>query len=497
MSAATTGFGTAVEAPVSPRPPADPSAGTVLGPLLPVIAPWLATRRWYQGTSVSGLRPRAVTVIHGDGLPDLVVAVVDVTARGSAARYQLLLGLCRELPPRLEEAAIGTVPHGRWAGRRVYDAVADPALMGLLLRALAARRAGTLSLAPAGLYPLPVGLVPRPLTGEQSNSAVVYGDRLLLKLYRRPEPGPSPEADVLRALTAEDCTRTPRLYGSLTVEAAGGEPFTLGLIEEFVPGAEDGWQRAVRFARDHLQGPDEDPEAAQDPASSGGFTPHAHTLGQAVAEVHTALGRAFPRRRLEARDIAEDAARMKRRLAAAVTEVPQLARYRPALAALFDEYGRLAGRGCPVLAQRVHGDLHLGQALHTESGWYLVDFEGEPATPAEERALPQPVLRDVAGMLRSFDYAARTAAAGLDAATGPARQLSRRRRAAAWALRNRRAFCAGYAAAGGEDPSCRAAQLHAFEADRAVYEAVYEARHRPHWLPVPLAAVHRLAGRTR
>ncbi|MFD0313923.1 maltokinase N-terminal cap-like domain-containing protein [Streptomyces flavalbus] len=503
MSAATTGIGAAVEAPVGPRVTADASAVTVLGPLLPVLAPWLATRRWYQGTTVSGLRPRAVTVIHGDGLPDLVVAVVDVTARGTAAAptcYQLLLGLARELPRRLADAAIGTVPSGRWAGRAVYDAVADPALMGLLLRALAARRAGTLRLERAGLFPLPVGLVPRPLTGEQSNSAVVYGDRLLLKLYRRPEPGPSPEAEALRALTAEDCARTPRLYGALSVPAPGGDPLTVGLIEEFVPGAEDGWERAVRFARDHINGPG-DPEADADPGTTtgagGGFTGQAHALGQAVAEVHGALGRAFPRRRRQALDLAADAARMRRRLDTAVLEVPQLARYHAALAAVFDEYGALAGRGCPVFAQRVHGDLHLGQALHTEDGWYVVDFEGEPATPAAERALPQPVLRDVAGMLRSFDYAARTALAELDGAAGPAQQLSRRRRATAWALRNRRAFCAGYAAAGGEDPTCRTAQLTAFEADRAVYEALYEARHRPHWLPVPLAAVHRLVGRMR
>ncbi|MEU3252068.1 hypothetical protein [Streptomyces sp. NPDC006997] len=498
MSAATTGIGAAVEAPVGPLVTADPSAVTVLGPLLPVLAPWLATRRWYQGTTVSGLRPRAVTVIHGDGLPDLVVAVVDATARGTTApptRYQLLLGLARELPRRLADAAIGTVPRGRWAGRAVYDAVADPALMGLLLRSLAARRAGTLRLEPAGLFPLPVGLVPRPLTGEQSNSAVVYGDRLLLKLYRRPEPGPSPEAEALRALTAEDCARTPRLYGALSVPVTGADPLTVGLIEEFVPGAEDGWERAVRYAHDHITGPgDPDPEG---PSAGGGFTAQAHALGQAVAEVHAALGRAFPRHRRQAPDLAEDAARMRRRLDTAVLEVPQLGRYHAALAAVFDEYGGLAGRGCPVFAQRVHGDLHLGQALHTDDGWYVVDFEGEPATPAAERALPQPVLRDVAGMLRSFDYAARTALAALDGAAGPAQQLSRRRRATAWALRNRRAFCAGYAAAGGEDPTCRAAQLTAFEADRAVYEALYEARHRPHWLPVPLAAVHRLVGRTR
>ncbi|MFF9239784.1 hypothetical protein ACF1AL_13245 [Streptomyces sp. NPDC014801] len=470
------------------RVPEDPfSADAVLGPLLPLLTPWLAERRWYEGTRVDRLLPCTATVVR-EGAGALVVAVVTAhgpTAPAAGTRYQLLLGVRPDLPERLAPHTLGTVPHGPWAGEQVYDALADPALTGMLLRALAADRAPGLRLERAGRYPLPVGLVPRLLTGEQSNSAVAYGDRLLLKLYRRPEPGPHTESEVLRALTAQDCPRTPRLYGSLHLTDPDGESLTLGLIEEFVPGAEDGWTSAVRSARDHL--PDTD-------GTGGAFTARVRTLGQAVAEVHQALARAFPRGRLSAAEIAEDAARMKRRLADAVREVPQLGRHQTRLTAVFDAYGRLAGRGCPVLAQRTHGDLHLGQALYTPGGWHIVDFEGEPATPAGERVLPQPVLRDVAGVLRSFDYAARTALDALGDAANPAEQARRRRRADAWALRNRRAFCAGYTAAGGEDPSCRTEQLTAFEAERAVYEAVYEARHRPHWLPVPLAAVHRLAG---
>lgn len=487
MSTAT-GSGGALGAPeVRHRVPEDRfSADAVLGPLLPLLTPWLAGRRWFQGTRVDRLRPRTATVVR-EGAGALVVAVVTAHGPGTppaGTRYQLLLGLRPDLPERLAPHALGTVPHGPWAGERLYDALADPALTGMLLRALAADRAPGLRLERAGRYPLPVGLVPRLLTGEQSNSAVAYGDRLLLKLYRRPEPGPHAETEVLRALTDQDCPRTPRLYGSLHLDDPDGEPLTLGLIEEFVPGAEDGWPGAVRSARDHLVDTD----------GGGAFTARARTLGQAVAEVHQALGRAFPRGRLSPAEVTEDAARMKRRLTEAVREVPQLARHQARLTAVFDAYGRLAGRGCPVLAQRTHGDLHLGQALYTPGGWHIVDFEGEPVTPAQDRSRPQPVLRDVAGMLRSFDYAARTALDALGDAANPAEQARRRRRADAWALRNRRAFCAGYTAAGGEDPSCRTEQLTAFEADRAVYEAVYEARHRPHWLPVPLAAVHRLAG---
>ncbi|MER6349262.1 maltokinase N-terminal cap-like domain-containing protein [Streptomyces sp. NPDC001595] len=468
-------------------------ADALLGPLLPLLVPWLATRRRHQGTTMSTPRPVTATVIGGDSRPDLVVAVVE-TASGD--RCPLLLGLRRDLPGRLEPAAIGTVPNGPWAGRHLYDGTADPALMGVLLRALAARRAGPLRLEAAGPHPLPVGLIPRPPADGGQGGAVVYGDRLRLRLYRDPRPGPHPEVELLRALTDRACPRTPRLYGSLHLDG-----LLLGVIEEHLPAAEDGWRQAVAHARDHILG-------TADTGRTGCFTSRAQALGQAVAELHDALGTAFPRQRMSPEETAADAARMKRRLAAATAAVPQLARHRSRLTALFDEYGGPAARGCPVLAQRVHGDLHLGRALYTGDGWRLVGLADEADPPAGPPR-PQPVLRDVAGVLRSFDHAARAALlsvsaeveakteAEAEADTGPGRQLSRLRRASAWALRNRRAFCAGYTAAGGEDPSCRTVQLTAFEADRALSEAVHEARHRPHGLPVPLAEVHRLAGRVR
>jgi maltokinase len=180
---------------------------------------------------------------------------------------------------------------------------------------------------------------------------------------------------------------------------------------------------------------------------------------------------------------------MKQRLDAAVEVVPDLADHLDGLRRAFDAVTTLTE---PVVVQRIHADYHLGQTLRTVKGWKIVDFEGEPAKPLKERVQLDSAWRDVAGMLRSFDYAAHAVEADVEEEGA---QIAYR--ALEWVERNRAAFLDGYVEAsdrtkGGELSGDQEVLLRAYEVDKAVYETVYEARNRPDWISIPLAAIERL-----
>jgi maltokinase len=309
----------------------------------------------------------------------------------------------------------------------------------------------------------------------------------MLKVFRRLVAGTNPDVELLHALAQAGNTSVPALLGWVEGswrDADGAEQAgTLAIATEFLPSATDGWASALASVRALLV--EDDP----DPAASGGdFAGEAYRLGQATATVHADLARVMGSVTWSGRDLEQVAATLRERLEFAVAAAPQL---EPFAAEIATRYAEVAHSESPLTAQRVHGDLHLGQTLRTDSGWKILDFEGEPARPVGERVALQTPLKDVAGMLRSFDYASRQLLTTGDAAAAGARPGAEDR-AAAWAVHNQRAYCEGYADVVGADALADTIPLTAFVLDKAVYEVVYETRNRPDWVDVPLGAIRRL-----
>ncbi|MEU0068644.1 maltokinase [Streptomyces sp. NPDC006332] len=449
--------------------PSSPGSPGLLASLDPLLREWLPRQRWFagKGRPVTGFSLVAATELVPPtaklGLYHLLVRAHQPLALGSATHpgdcYQLLIGVREALPPRLAPALIGHVDEGPLAGHTVYEALHDPRPAELLLEALRTQaRIGGLRFERDRRQEIRDGLVPRLMTAEQSNSSIVYGDTFILKLMRRVVPGVNPDLELPLALAREDCARVPAPTGWIRAELSG-ESYVLGVLQPFVQGASDGWELALREL-----------------AKGEDFAAEARALGRATAEVHTALARALPTATLGHPQLNLLADGMIERLEAATQAVPALRPYEAGLRSAFTALADLAAEGRTWTAQRVHGDLHLGQCLRSPAGqWSLIDFEGEPSKPLAERRMPQPPARDIAGMLRSFDYAA----------------LSADPPSPGWAQTCRAAYCSGYAEVSGVDPRTDPVLLRACETDKAIYEVVYEARHRPDWLPVPMAAIER------
>ncbi|AZP20522.1 phosphotransferase [Streptomyces aquilus] len=437
----------------------------LLASLDPLLREWLPRQRWFagKGRPVTGFTLVAATeLLPADrrlGLYHLLVQAHQPAAPWDC--YQLLIGVREALPPHLAPALIGHVEEGPLAGRTVYEALHDPRAAEVLLEALRSQaRIGGLRFERDPGQDIRPGLVPRVMTAEQSNTSVVYGDTFILKLLRRVVPGVNPDLELPLALAREGCPRVPAPTAWLNAEL-DGESYVLGVLQPFVQGATDGWELALREL-----------------AKGEDFSAEARALGRATAEVHTALAHALPSVTLGAAQLRLLVDGMVERLDAAVQAVPALTPYAPGLRSAFSALADLAAEGRTWTAQRIHGDLHLGQCLRSPAGqWSLIDFEGEPSKPLAERRMPQPPARDVAGMLRSFDYAA----------------FSADPPAPGWAHACRAAYCSGYAEVSGSDPRTDPVLLRAYETDKAIYEVVYEARHRPDWLPVPMAAIERYA----
>jgi maltokinase len=466
-----------------------------------LLVSWLPRQRWFPGRGAlgGGLEILSdVTLLAPE--PQLRHLVVEAGHVGGLARFQVLVGCRRELPAGVStDAVMGQLP-----GLVCYDALHDPELAAVLLRGIAEQRAeGPLQFVrePVGPRAADVDLRglddSRLLTAEQSNTSLVFGDAAILKVLRRLFPGANPDLEVADALTRLGSSRVAAPFGWIETRI-DDEPVLLAVLSEFLAGASDGWAMATEslgrlYAREAAYGQEyltvpvntgpvsTSPAATtprdetDSPAGNVPFAAQARQLGEATAQMHADMATAFGSRDMTHAELKALAGSLNAKLEDAVAIVPELADHADRIAAAYDDVARI---GSPVTLQRIHGDYHLGQVLYSTHGWVALDFEGEPAAPLAERRALAPALRDVAGMLRSFDYAARHQLVGHPAAGALAAT------AGAWVAECQREFRAGYSAGGGADPDTTL--LRALMLEKAVYEVIYEYRHRPGWLSIPL-----------
>ncbi len=461
----------------------------------PHLTTYLAEARWFagKGRAYDVTDVRRVATLPGPPVVTIDVVTVSYPGTGSpdggepaTELYQMPLSHYAEPQERIGHAHIGPHTDDALGDVHSYDAVHDRAAMAVYLHAFAStdphssQVIGGLTFHRIDGHELDTESHSTLFSGEQSNSSVAFGEDSLLKVFRKVNPGRNPDIEIHRALTEAESPNVAALYG--WVEAAD---LDLGLIQQFLRTASDGWDLALSSVRNLFAEADLHADEV-----GGDFAGEAERLGAAVAKVHGVLREHFPTQTWSGDDLTSLAGAMRGRLDAQLVDVPALAPYVEGVRAAFDQVAALEDG---IAVQRVHGDLHLGQTLRVVHNWKLVDFEGEPAKPLADRVLPDSPWRDVAGMLRSFDYAARSVERDFVLEAGDAAdQLSFR--AVEWVERNRAAFLAGYL--GGRTLSeGERVLVDAYEADKAVYEVGYEARNRPSWITIPLSALARLQER--
>jgi trehalose synthase-fused probable maltokinase len=466
-----------------------------------------------------------IEVTYRDGRPETYVLPV-TAAFGEEAE-----GMARESPQAvLAQVAVTGAGSPRYGV--LYDALWQDAFARALLAAIGrggrfSGRAGSLVAAATAAYrsivppesPLPAGV----MKAEQSNTSVRYGDRAMLKLYRRLQPGSNPDLEIGRFLTSMSFPYSPAVGGAIEYVRPGCEPMTVGMLQAFVPNQGDAWAMAVKAVEAYFSRvpADVDPgpvaggtlwEPAEAPEEVrqliGPALESAACLGQRTAALHRTLARSEDPAFCP-EPMTEDYRRARvASLARLWSDTRLLLTERGALLPrpMQEEVAHLMDRGREVeavfralpgiehagLRIRCHGDYHLGQVLWTGSDYVIIDFEGEPARPLRERRTKQSPLLDVAGMLRSFDYAA---SAVVRSRRKAAIEFDGEPWARVWSRRVGTEFLTAYrrevrtAAFWPRAPQAAEVLLAVHLLEKAVYELSYELNNRPEWIGIPLKGI--------
>lgn len=350
----------------------------------------------------------------------------------------------------------------------------------------------------------------RVMGAEQSNTSLVLDEQIILKTFRRVAVGHNPDLELTRLLTTEGFEHLPPHVGEITYEAEGDEgPYVidLGLAQQFVPDATEGWTNALARLSELYDAVDEADVNEDIPflieERAEGLLKEIEDLGDATASLHVTFGReqADPElapEAVEPFDLDAWAASAKASLlSVADADLPDLL---PLVAGIEAGIEKVRAVEQPGMKTRIHGDYHLGQVLHSTKGWMILDFEGEPARTLDERRAKHSPLKDVAGMLRSIGYAA-TASLFQKAGDDPAARQRLEAWALAWERMARERFLRGYLARSHEgtflppDRDSQLALLDFFEIDKALYELGYELGHRPDWIHIPLRGIRQVIER--
>ena len=491
------------------------------------IAPqFIARRRWFgdKEKAITAIRVLDVaTLKNRAGQDAFLLPRVAVEFRGDERQLYFVPLAVEE--GREDEAlmpyAVARVRRGRTMGL-MYGAASSPefgiALVDAMKRGAEApsgdgviRFRGTRELDPdMELDPADV----RRLGAEQSNTSIAFGSRMILKLYRRLQSGIHPELEVARFLTeTAGFQNTPALLGVAEHVANDGTPTALAVLQQFVRNQGDAWRFTLEALKRELDTLLLLPEieAPRVEEAFGAYLPYARVIGRRTAELHRAFATrtddpAFavePLTLADVRAVAQDARAWAERAFAAVSRlaaaatagaraaIEELTPRREAVLALIDS---LVGEPAGAVKTRIHGDYHLGQVLIVGSDVMIVDFEGEPSRPADERRAKASPLRDVAGMLRSFAYASETVAREMAQRFGEAAPRVAAA-AASWQRAVEAAFLDAYeeAAKGSparvEDGATRERLLRLHLLAKALYEIDYEANNRPDWIETPIRGV--------